>query len=72
MSEAQRMHIRLLASINEVQKLTVVSDAAVKAEKCYQKGRERLGSKSEELLQMRRSHEKEKRALLASRNEVLI
>ena len=71
-SEAQSMHMRLLASKNEVQKLTVVSDAAVKAEKCHQKGRERLGSKSEELLQMRKSHEKAAKALVASCNEVLI
>ena len=53
--EAQGMHMRLIASQNEVK---VLKGDAEKASKCHSKGLERLGSREGELLELRKSHSK--------------
>jgi hypothetical protein len=67
--EAQNMHMRLIASQNEVKRL---NDDAKKATKCHLKGLERLVSKEEELLLLRKSHSKLTIDLAETRRQNLI
>jgi hypothetical protein len=70
--EAQDIHMWLITSQKEVKKLNDLSDVATKATKCHLKGLERLGSKEEELMLLRKSHTQSTIDLAETRRQNLI
>ena len=68
-TEAKITHLQLLASENAI---SDASAATIVAEKRIKKGQEHLGSEKEKVLSLRRSHEKDRKALMASQNENFI